>query len=104
MAAESKLSIKQVAGLVSAAVAVSGAGGAYTVYSQDAVQDERIEANAKAIDELKVAVAAVQKTANTVETTIVSVERDVDEIKSDTKEVRRLLDRLIGEQNGRRPR
>lgn len=75
---------------------ISGAGGAITVKAQDAVQDERLEQHERQIAELRAQVLEGTKAATETRTTVQGLEGTVSEIKTDTKEIQRLLNRLIG--------
>lgn len=96
MAAEPKFTLRQMIAVAVSLSAVSGAGGAFTVAAQDAVQDSKIAEHDREIDELRRQVAEVTRAATTLATTAEDLEGDVDEIKGDTKEIQRLLNRLIG--------
>lgn len=96
MSGEPKFTTKQVAALLVSVASVCGAGGAITVKAQDAVQDQRLEQLEKQTAELRTQVLEGTKAATETRTTVKALEGDVDEIKADTKEIQRLLNRLIG--------
>lgn len=89
-------SLRAVLALLATTAGVSGFGGAATVAAQDAVQDQRLAEHERAIFELRSQVLEGTKAATETRTTVKSLEGDVDEIKTDTKEIQRLLNRLIG--------
>ena len=76
--------------------AISGAGGAFTVAAQDAVQDEQIAQHERQIQELRDQVLEGTKAATETRETVRNLEGSLDEVQRDTKEIARLLNRLIG--------
>lgn len=94
--AEARFTIRQLLVISGTASAVSGAGGAFTVAAQDAVQDERIEQHERQISELRTQVLQGTQAATETRTTVKGLEAAVGEIQTDTKEIQRLLNRLIG--------
>lgn len=93
---EPRFTVRQLVAIAGTLSAISGAGGAFTVAAQDAVQDQRLEEHERAITELRGQVLEGTKAAMQTQTTVKSLGDDVDEIKADTKEIQRLLNRLIG--------
>ena len=95
MPAEPQFTLKQlVAGC--SVVAALGAGGAYTLSAQDALQDERIYRNTGEIMSLRSQVSEISQAVMQTKTTLGRLEVDVNEIKDDTKENQRLLNRVLG--------
>lgn len=94
--AEPRFTVRQVVAIAGTLSAVSGAGGAFTVAAQDAVQDEQIAQHERQIAELREQVLKGTEAATETRTTVHGLESTVAEIKTDTKEIQRLLNRLIG--------
>lgn len=97
--AEARFTMRQLIAIAGSLSAISGAGGAITVKAQDAVQDERLEQHERQIAELRNQVLEGTKAATETKTTVQSLETAVAEIRVDTKEIQRLLNRLIGGRN-----
>mgnify|MGYP000122455853 CR=1 FL=1 len=97
--AEARFTMRQLIAIAGSLSAISGAGGAITVKAQDAVQDERLEQHERQIEELRVQVLAGTQAATETRTTVKGLEHAVDDIRTDTKEIQRLLNRLIGGRN-----
>lgn len=89
-------SLKAVLAMMATTAGVSGFGGAATVAAQDAVQDSRLEEHSREIVELRRQVGAVTSSVDKIEATVEAQHEDVTEIKSDTKEIQRLLNQIIG--------
>lgn len=89
-------SLRAVLALLATTAGVSGFGGAATVAAQDAVQDERLEQHERQITELRAQVREGTEAATETRTTVHGLEATVGEIKTDTKEIQRLLYKLIG--------
>jgi|TARA_Y100000296_G_C5119328_1_gene229515 hypothetical protein len=100
MSAEPKFTLKQVLCIVTVAIAASGGGAAYTVSASDAVQDSRIEAVEKAVDRLKVETSETHDSVLVVGAQTEHIAEDVAELKDDTKDIQRLLNRLIERTGG----
>lgn len=94
--AEPRFTMRQLVTIAGTLSAISGAGGAFTVAAQDAVQDEQIAQHERQISELRAQVLEGTKAATETRTTVQGLEETVAEIKTDTKEIARLLNRLIG--------
>lgn len=94
--AEPRFTMRQLIAIAGTLSAVSGAGGAFTVAAQDAVQDEQIAQHERQITELRTQVLESTKAATETRTTVKGLEVAVAEIQTDTKEIARLLNRLIG--------
>lgn len=94
--AEARFTMRQLIAIAGSLSAISGAGGAITVKAQDAVQDERLEQHERQIEELRTQVLEGTKAATETRTTVQNLKDAVDEIRTDTKEIQRLLNRMIG--------
>lgn len=94
--AEARFTMRQLVAISGAMSAISGAGGAITVKAQDAVQDERLAQHERQITELRAQVLEGTKAATETRETVRNLGEVVHEIQSDTKEIARLLNRLIG--------
>lgn len=101
--AEPRFTMRQLVTIAGTLSAISGAGGAFTVAAQDAVQDEQIAQHERQISELRAQVLEGTKAATETRTTVQNLEATVVEIKTDTKEIARLLNRLIGGRHTRDP-
>lgn len=99
MAGEAKFTLKQLVAFIGVSSVISGAGGAggaITIRTQDALQDERIDQHGRRISELCSQVAEVTRATALVHATVVGMGENVVELKTDTKEVQRLLNKLLG--------
>lgn len=94
--AEARFTMRQLIAIAGTLSAVSGAGGAFTVAAQDAVQDEQIAQHERQIAELRTQVLKGTEAATETRTTVKGLEAAVADIQTDTKEIQRLLNRLIG--------
>lgn len=97
--AEARFTMRQLVAIAGTLSAISGAGGAITVKAQDAVQDERIEQHERQIAELRGQVLAATTAAIETRETVRGLARGVAEVQTDTKEIAKLLNRLIGERS-----
>lgn len=94
--AEPRFTVRQLVAIAGTLSAVSGAGGAFTVAAQDAVQDEQLAQHERQISELRAQVLEGTKAATETRETVRNLEGSLGEVRKDTKEIARLLNRLIG--------
>ncbi len=94
---EARFTLRQLIAIAGTLSAVSGAGGAITVIkAQDAVQNEILAQHERQIAELRGQVLEGTKAATETRETVRNLERALGEVQRDTKEIARLLNRLIG--------
>lgn len=102
MAQERLFTLKQVGVLITLASSVSGIGGAVTAKAIDAVQDARIAANEKAVQELRSQLSQMSTTTTQTQTQVGILAIDMKDVKQDLKDIQEMLFRLVGREDGRR--
>lgn len=86
-------SMKQMVMILSAGIALSGGGAAWTVSASDAVQDEKIERVQEAVKELRKDLKETRDTVLVMGPQVEGIEEDVSDMMDDIKDILKAVNR-----------